>query len=147
MSSERSRPDANYCFVCGPDNPDGLQIEYRIDGDVCRAEFTPGPHHVGYDDMAHGGLVYSVLDDVMANWLFLQGIRAHTARCEIRYRQPVALGVRLRLEGRLLRRKGPVAMMEGCAIRETDGEVVADAQGSFMIVAESGDQAPSGGDS
>ena len=136
MNQERGRPDANYCFVCGPDNPGGLQIEFRMDGDVCRASFVPGNHHVGYDNMAHGGIVYSVLDDVMANWLFLQGIRAHTAKCEIRYREAVELGTELVLEGRLLKRKGRMAVMEGQAARASDMKVVADAQASFMIVDE-----------
>ena len=134
MTEERRRQDANHCFVCGPANPQGLQIEFRMDGDVCRATFTPGEHHVGYDRMAHGGLLYSALDDVMANWHFLQGTRAHTAKCEIRYRQPVTVGSEIRLEGRLLKTKGRVAIMEGKAIRASDNICVADAQGSFMLV-------------
>jgi acyl-coenzyme A thioesterase PaaI-like protein len=105
-----------------------------MDGDVCRASFTPGPDHVGFEAQVHGGLVYAMLDDVMANWLFLQGARGHTAKCEIRYRKPVELGTRLNLEGRLIKRKGPVAIMTGIATRESDGVTVADAQGSFMIV-------------
>jgi len=134
MEKKRGRPDANHCFVCGPDNPRGLNIEYRMDGDVCRATFIPGKHHVGYDDMAHGGIIYSVLDDVMANWLFLQGIRAHTAKSEIRYRRAVPLGTELRLEGRLVKRKGRMAILEGKADQASNGETVADAQASFMIV-------------
>ena len=80
MGEERGRPDANHCFVCGPDNPDGLRIQYRMDGDLCRASFTPSDAYVGYDEMTHGGIIFSALDDVMANWMFLQGIRAHTAK-------------------------------------------------------------------
>jgi acyl-coenzyme A thioesterase PaaI-like protein len=134
VTLERIRSDANNCFVCGPSNPMGLQIEYRLDNDICRASFTPGANHVGYDNMAHGGILYSALDDVMANWLFLKGMRAHTAKCEIRYRKPVEIGTEILLEGRLLKRKGPVAIMEGKAMRSSDGEIIADAQGSFMIV-------------
>ena len=33
MSQERARPDANNCFVCGPDNPIGLRLVFRMDGD------------------------------------------------------------------------------------------------------------------
>jgi len=84
--------------------------------------------------MAHGGIIYSVLDDVMANWLFLQGVRGHTAKCEIRYRQPVAVGTQIDLEGRMVKRKGPLAILEGIATRTTDKEVIADAKASFMIV-------------
>ena len=73
MSQERARPDANNCFVCGPDNPIGLHLTFRMDGTVCRSEFTPDQCHVGFDGMTHGGILYSALDDAMANWLFLQG--------------------------------------------------------------------------
>ena len=136
MNERRGRPDANRCFVCGPDNPQGLRLEFVMDGDVCRATFTPGPLHCGYDAQTHGGILFSALDDVMANWLFLQGIRAHTAKCEIRFRQPVATGTELALEGRLVRRKGRLAVLEGKAIRNGDGKTVAEAQATFMIVAD-----------
>jgi acyl-coenzyme A thioesterase PaaI-like protein len=105
-----------------------------MEDEVCRATFCPGENHIGFENMVHGGLMYSALDDVMANWLFLQGARAHTAKCEIRYRQPVAVGTRIELEGRLVKRKGPLAILEGTATRKTDDEVVADAKASFMIV-------------
>ena len=134
MSEERGRPDANHCFVCGPTNPQGLQIQFRLDGDVCKAGFTPGENHVGYDRMTHGGIIFSALDDVMANWLFLQGARAHTAKCEIRYRQPVPIGTELLLEGRLVKRKGALAVLTGNVQRADNNESVADAQASFMIV-------------
>lgn len=129
------RPDANRCFVCGPGNPVGLRLTFRLDADdVCRSEFTPGPDHAGYDQLTHGGLVYSALDDVMANWMFLKGVRAHTARCEIRYRQPLPLGTRVLLEGRLVRQKGKVAFLEGRMLRADDGSVVAETTASFMVV-------------
>jgi len=134
MSEPRGRADANRCFVCGPDNPLGLRLPFRMEGEVCRADFTPGPFHCGYDQLVHGGIIFSALDDVMANWLFLQGVRGHTARCEIRFREPVELGDELRLAGRLVRRKGKLALMAGTATRATDGALVAEAEGTFMIV-------------
>ena len=76
------RSDANRCFVCGPSNPIGLHLEFRIEDDICRSEFTPGRNHCGYDDVTHGGIVFSILDDVMANWLFLKGLKAYTAKCD-----------------------------------------------------------------
>ena len=136
MNERRGRPDANQCFVCGPDNPEGLRLQFRMDDGVCRANFVPGPFHCGYDSQTHGGILFSALDDVMANWLFLQGIRAHTAKCEIRFRQPVSTGTELALEGRLVKRKGRLAVLEGKAIRVGDGRTVAEAQATFMIVAD-----------
>ncbi|WP_446830946.1 PaaI family thioesterase [Candidatus Foliamicus sp.] len=132
---------ANHCFVCGPSNPGGLQVRFRLEGIgadmVCRAEFTPGPTHVGYSNMLHGGILYSLLDDVMANWSFLQGMRVHTARCEVRYREAVPLGVELKLEGRLTRRRGRMLEMEARAFRNDTGALAAAAQARFMAAAAS----------
>lgn len=133
--SEQLFSSANTCFVCGPDNPHGLRIAFRLDGPVCRAEYTPLEHYCGYAGVTHGGILFSLLDDVMANWLFLQGERAYTARAEVRYREPVATGTRLLLEGRQVSRRGRFATMSGrvyCA----DGRTVAEATATFAVIAD-----------
>ena len=124
---------ANRCFVCGPGNAAGLNIRFRLDGEVCRAEFTPGDEHVGYDGVTHGGILFSLLDDVMANVVFLQGERCFTAKAEVRYRQPLPTGTLVRLEGWQERRKGRLAMLAGRVIRVDDETIVAEASGRFMI--------------
>lgn len=126
---------ANRCFVCGPSNPIGLQIRFRLDGEVCRAEFTPEAVHAGYDGVTHGGILFSLLDDVMANIIFLRGERCFTAKAEVRYRQPLPVGTAVRLEGRQQRRKGRLALLEGKVIRADTDEVVAEASGHFMVEA------------
>ncbi len=126
---------ANRCFVCGPSNPIGLQIRFRLDGEVCRAEFTPDAVHAGYDGVTHGGILFSLLDDVMANIIFLRGERCFTAKAEVRYRQPLPVGTAVRLEGRQQRRKGRLALLEGKVIRADTDEVVAEASGHFMVEA------------
>jgi acyl-coenzyme A thioesterase PaaI-like protein len=132
-----ARSEANCCFVCGPSNPIGLHLVFHLDDDVCRAEFTPGEHHAGYRGVLHGGILYSALDDVMANVLYLRGLQAVTARCEIRYRgEPVKVGTRILLEGRLRRRKGPLAIIEGRALRFADGELVAESEASFIVTGD-----------
>ena len=129
--------NANRCFVCGPGNAAGLQVVFRLDDDVCRAEFTPEAQHAGYDGVTHGGILFSLLDDVMANWVFLRGERCFTAKADVRYRQPLPIGTRIRLEGRQTRRRGRLALLEGRAIRVDDGSVVVEASASFMVDAAS----------
>ena len=124
---------ANRCFVCGPGNDRGLGIRFRLDDDVCRAEFTPTESYAGYDGVVHGGILFCLLDDVMANWLYLQGKRCFTARAEVRYRQPLPVGTPVRMEGRLLRRKGRVAVIEGKVFRQDNDDVIVEATGSFML--------------
>ena len=67
---------ANNCFVCGIDNPIGLKVEFSLLYYVCIGSFTPQMQHAGYDNLTHGGILFSLLDDVMANWAWLQGKNA-----------------------------------------------------------------------
>jgi len=127
------RTDANNCFVCGPANPIGLQLTFHLEEEVCRSEFTPGSNHMGYDNVTHGGILFSALDDVMANWLFLKGQRAFTAKCDIRYRNPAPLGSTICLEGTLVKQKGKLAVLKGKAFCKSTGKIFAETEASFVI--------------
>ena len=131
--SEIDRTGANNCFVCGPDNRSGLHLTFRMDGDVCRSEYTPSADHIGYDNVVHGGLIYSALDDVMANWLFLQGNRAVTAKCEIRYRNAAVPGKQILLESRLHSRKRNSVVLTAQAINAADQQLIAETTATFML--------------
>jgi acyl-coenzyme A thioesterase PaaI-like protein len=133
MTEPRARGDADNCFVCGPDNPQGLKITFSLVDNFCRGSFTPAHHHAGFDRVTHGGIVFSVLDDAMANWLFLQGARAFTAKCEIRYRQPLPVETTIDIECRLKLRKRRLVILESRATRRDDQSIVAEAEASFMI--------------
>ena len=125
--------DASKCFVCGPENNIGLKLKFRLDGDICRSEFTPKVEHCGYDDVTHGGIIFSVLDDVMANWIYLKGIRAYTAKCDIRYKDNLKIGTKVNVEGQCIKRRNRLILMEGKMVREDTGDTVAETQASFMI--------------
>ena len=131
LSAEQAER-ANHCFVCGDANPVGLRVKFRLDGEVCRAEFTPDERHQGYAGVMHGGLLFSLLDDVMANWLWLQGHACFTARAEVRYRAPVPLHRPLALEGRLLRGRGRLYEMQGLILDQASGDRLVEAEARFM---------------
>ena len=80
------RTESSRCFVCGPDNPIGLKVVFDIEDGKCIGEFVPKKEHAGFRNITHGGILFSLLDDVMANFLWLQGERCFTARADIRYR-------------------------------------------------------------
>ena len=127
--------DGNNCFVCGPGNSTGLKLIFRIEDDICRSEFTPAATHCGYDGVTHGGIIFSVLDDVMANWIYLKGIRAYTAKCDIRYKDSLPTGITVALEGRCIKQRGRLIVMQGSMIRTDTNELVAETQASFMVAA------------
>ena len=51
MNFDNTRKIAENCFVCGSKNLFGLRIKFRLDGAICRAEFTPDERHQGYDNI------------------------------------------------------------------------------------------------
>ena len=124
---------APMCFACGPDNPIGLKIEFHVEGNECTGEFTPNENHVGCQDTVHGGIIYTALDDVTANILYQQGRKAHTARCEIRYRQPTRVGEKLLLKGWIENERRRLVLLKGEIRRSSDNVVVADCESSFML--------------
>ena len=122
------------CFACGPDNPIGLQIRFDLNDGICTGEFTAGRNHVGYENTVHGGIIYCALDDVMANVLYLQNIKAFTARCEIRYRKALEVGQAVRLRGWIESERKQLVVLKGELRLASDDSVVADCQASFMKV-------------
>ena len=99
-----------------------------------RASFTPDQNHVGWENTVHGGIIYAALDDVTANVMYKQGQKAHTARCEVRYRQPLYVGETIHLEGWVEKRRGRLILLRGEARKAEDDSVVADCTATFMLV-------------
>lgn len=133
MSSDRRIEEAPMCFACGQENPIGLRIRFTLNDDGrVTAQFTANENHVGYENTVHGGIIYSALDDVMANALYLQDIKAHTARCEIRYRRPLEVGQTIKLAGWIESERRRLVVLKGEARLAVSDQLVADAEASFM---------------
>lgn len=124
---------ATMCFACGPHNPIGLRIRFRLEDGVCTGVFTPDETHVGYANTVHGGIIYSALDDVMANVLYLQDRKAHTAKCEIRYRKPLEVGQTIKLAGWIEQERRRLVVLKGEARTAADDVLIADCEASFML--------------
>jgi beta-phosphoglucomutase family hydrolase len=58
------------------------------DGNKVTAEFTAGKFHQGWDNVIHGGILYTLLDEVTAYAMLCHGIELGvTAKSEIRFKQ------------------------------------------------------------
>ena len=130
------RTESSGCFVCGPDNPIGLKVVFDIEDGKCIGEFVAKKEHSGFRNITHGGILFSLLDDVMANFLWLQGEQCFTARADIRYRDQLEVGQLVRLISWCEKRKGRLAQMRGEIVRLSDQVTVAEASGTFMLTAE-----------
>ena len=83
----------NYCFACGKDNDIGLKLEFiDLEGGGSMAYFTPKPEHQGYNDFMHGGLISTLLDELMAREVWVRYAPAVTARLNVEYHHPINIG-------------------------------------------------------
>lgn len=125
------------CFGCGLLNEHGLRLSFfpHERGGV-RAEFTPAARFEGYDGMVHGGVISTVLDEVMAWSLYRQETWAVTGELTVRYRSPIRVGEATRAVGWMTGRRGRRIEMAGEIVRASDGAVLARATAVFVAVPE-----------
>jgi len=127
------------CFGCGRLNMHGLQLKLLPDpdGEEVVTRFIPAARTEGYTGMVHGGIVTTVLDEVMAWSLYRHGIWAVTGQLTTRYRKPVILGEPTKARGCVVRDRGRAIEMRGELRRDADGLLLADATATFIRVPES----------
>ncbi len=132
----RTESSDHHCFGCGQLNEHGLRLELIPDPDGygVSASFVPPRRTEGYTGLVHGGIITTVLDEVMAWSLARHGIWAVTAQLTTRYRRPVVLGEATTATGYLLRDRGRSIEMRGEIRRDADDTLLADATAIFMRV-------------
>lgn len=118
--------DDDGCFVCGKANPIGLKLEFVQEGEEYVTYFTPLKVHQGFIGIVHGGIVSTVLDEVMARYVYILGHKAVTAEMTVRLKRPAPVGKPIRFAGRLESEEGRVLNCSAQATTE-DGTVVATA--------------------
>ena len=133
--SEREVAWYNNCFVCGPDNPTGLNLKFTFDGKTARTEYTPSHSHEGYKGILHGGIIATILDEVMIKAALAQEIMCVTAQMEIRYKAPAFLGKGLCFTAEVTEIKGRIISTAG-KVSDSDGRILAEATGKYMTVSQ-----------
>lgn len=123
------------CFACGRDNPIGLKLNLRQDGDTVRTEFTPDELHQGWPGVVHGGIINTILDEAMAYAAIYRGLYCVTAKMEVRIRNTPLVGQQLFISARITgnRRK---LVEAGAEMKLGDGTVVAEATSTMYVVDE-----------
>ena len=126
-------PEYGMCFACGEKNPIGLHLHFFETADGCLSFFTPSHEHQSYNDRMHGGLIMTLMDEVMGNYLFLKGgIPAYTCKMESRFRQPILIGETVLITCEEVRRKGHLIVMSAKITKE-DGTIAAEATSHMML--------------
>ena len=125
--------DDGYCFVCGPNNPIGLKLEFSLDGEAMTTEFLPKKEHQGYMNIVHGGIISTLLDEIMVKLAIELGMPAVTAQMDIRLRKSAKVGERLTFSAEILENTNKLLVTRAKAVTD-DGEVVAEAKAKLVRI-------------
>jgi uncharacterized protein (TIGR00369 family) len=126
---------ANGCFGCGGANPRGMQLTFELDeaAQRIRGKFRIGAEYQGATGYLHGGIIATLLDEVMAKVSRFKEDHAVTGELTVEYRKPVPVEEDLIVEGWEVARDERVRVREG-EIRNASGVVLARGRGKFIEV-------------
>jgi uncharacterized protein (TIGR00369 family) len=133
LSNERRYEDDNTCFACGRNNPHGLQLPIVPADDGVALDWSVPARYTGWRDVVHGGIVSTILDELLAWACTRRGTYSVTAELTVRFRRPLQCETPFRGFGRVTAEKGRVLFAES-RITLPDGTLVAEATGKLMKV-------------
>jgi uncharacterized protein (TIGR00369 family) len=128
-------PHTRSCFVCGESNPFGLKLRFETDGRLVQTRFVPQAEHIGFKGVVHGGIMATVLDEIMV-WACAVPTRkfAYCAELTVRYLQPVVPGAEIIVTGELVANRKDRIYEAKAAAFTTAKVALAEATGKYLPI-------------
>ena len=126
--------DDQMCYVCGKNNPHGLHLDFEHPSEgKLQATVVFSKQHQGFKNIVHGGMMAMVLDEMMVNLAWKEGVPAVTAELTVRLKKTAKIGEKIYLEGRIDRREGR-ALYASSVAKNAEGEILASATASCIRI-------------
>ena len=120
------------CFACGTLNANGLQMDIHVEPGRSWSELEIDRRFEGWESIVHGGIVCTILDEVMAWALVAEDNWGLTARLSVEFKKPVTLGMPVRGEGWIVRSRRRLVETEAHLVDIARDVVVATATGLYV---------------
>jgi len=126
-------PTGDTCFVCGACNEGGLHARFYTYGDGrVHVDFNPAEHFTGYTGVVHGGIIATLLDEILGWAISLQSdCFTVTAELTIRYLKSLPSERPYHVESWVAENKGRYWIAEG-EVHDVDGVVYARGRGKYF---------------
>ena len=131
-------PHTHSCFVCGESNSIGLQLRFQTDGSKVRTEFAPRIEHAGFQETVHGGIISTVLDEIMVWACAVQaGQFAYCAELTVRFVAPARPGHSAMITAELVSNKRNRLFEAKAEWRDAHGNLLASGTGKYLPIPKS----------
>jgi uncharacterized protein (TIGR00369 family) len=131
IAGRRVMLEPHNCFACGTLNTHGLHLALHAGDDRCWTDVTLDPRFEGWEGMAHGGIICTILDEVMAWALVDHDLWGVTARMTVEFKKPVPIGRPIHGEGRVTEVRRRIVQAQG-TLTDQDGQLLARAEATFV---------------
>jgi len=126
--------DDRYCFACGPLNPIGLHMEVSYLEEKAVSKLSLEREYQGWHDIVHGGVVATILDEIMAHAVMHYVGKGVTTSLQITYRVPLPVGEEVSAVGYVVERKRRAAVARGEIRRAGNEKVIATGESRFILL-------------
>jgi acyl-coenzyme A thioesterase PaaI-like protein len=120
------------CFACGTLNRHGLRLLLHVEPRRSWTELTLEERFEGWAGMAHGGIVCTILDEVMAWALVGEDNWGVTARLNVEFKRPAPIGALIRADGEIAASRRRIVETTARLIQLDDGTLLATATGTYL---------------
>ena len=131
----RELPHTSNCFVCGERNASGLNLRFETDGRIVRTEFIPATDHIGFQGVIHGGILATVIDEVMV-WACAVSARrfAFCAEFTTRFHLPAKPGIPLAVTSELVSNRRNRIFEAKAEVHDPAGQLIAAGTGKYRPI-------------
>jgi uncharacterized protein (TIGR00369 family) len=130
----RIRP--HHCFACGELNEIGLHLSLKFAPRRCHVDLTVPDRFEGWEGLVHGGIVTTILDEVMAWALIEQDSWGVTARMSVQFHRPVLVGRAIRAEGWIVESRRRIQRTAGRVIDAESGLELTTAEATYVAATD-----------
>ena len=120
------------CFACGTLNSGGLGLALHVEPGRCWTEVALDRRFEGWEGIVHGGILCTILDEVMAWALVGEDNWGVTARMTADFHRPVEVGATIRAEGWITRSRRRVVDTAARIVDPASGTELATATGVYV---------------
>jgi acyl-coenzyme A thioesterase PaaI-like protein len=120
------------CFACGTLNAGGLGLALHVEPGRSWTELALDRRFEGWEGMIHGGILCTILDEVMAWALVGEDNWGVTARMSVEFRRPIEVGTPIRAEGWITRSRRRIVDTAARIVDPVTGSELATATGVYV---------------
>lgn len=125
--------DDQYCLCCGEKNPLNLKMQFRYEDEKLLSDVIFPKEYQGFNNIVHGGIIGTVLDEVMVNLHCLKDEMVVTAEYNVRLKAPCPVNQKVLLSAWSIQKKGRLYFTASEA-RLENGTLIAEATATCMKI-------------